>query len=417
MLPLIFPITALLLGIGLLLMGTGLLNTLLALRASLEGFNDQTIGLIMSGYFLGFFLGTFLALPLIARVGHIRAFAFCAALVCCSVLLHSLFINIPVWLALRILTGASLVGLYTVVESWLNNLTTSEQRGRIFAIYITVNLLALTLAQQMLRLGAVETFTLFALAAVFVSLSMLPVTWTRLQQPDVTRVKRMAFQQLFLIAPVAVVGSTLSGLAMGGFWGMGAVYAGRIGMDIQDIATFMSCVILGGAVCQYPLGRLSDSGDRRHVLGLISAGCACAGALTAIFSYLGDWILLAAALYGGLAFAVYPVAVAHLMDHLEHSDILAGGSGLLLAHGVGAAVGPALAGQLMGLFGAQALLLFFVVTHVALALYARMYIRRMEDEITGNAAHFVPMVRTTPTILNMLPDEELTEKDDAQFSG
>ena len=48
MLPTIIPIGALLSGIALLLLGSGLVNTVIPLRGSLEGFSTNTLGLIGS---------------------------------------------------------------------------------------------------------------------------------------------------------------------------------------------------------------------------------------------------------------------------------------------------------------------------------------------------------------------------------
>lgn len=77
---LIAPISSLLGGVALLLLGHGLLNTLLTLRGVAEGYSTGMIGLLMSGYFAGFLIGTWLAPSLIRRIGHIRTFAFYAAL-------------------------------------------------------------------------------------------------------------------------------------------------------------------------------------------------------------------------------------------------------------------------------------------------------------------------------------------------
>ena len=406
MLPLIIPVTALLMGAALLLMGTGLLNTLLALRGVQEGFSDGSMGLIMSGYFVGFFIGTFLALPLISRMGHIRAFAFCAALVACSVLLHELFINPWGWGLSRVLTGTALVILYTIIESWLNAQTPPEQRGRIFAVYMVVNLAALALAQQFLQFGEISGFGFFAVASILVTLSLLPVTWTRVSQPEVQDVQRLPLKKLFNIAPVALYGALLSGLAMGAFWGMSALYAGRIGLDTQGVAMFMTCGILGGVLLQYPLGRYSDTHDRRLVLAVVACASVMAAALLAVLSSVGNWVMLAIAIYGGLAFAVYPLAVAHLVDHLEHKDILAGGSALLLVHGLGAAVGPAVSGWLMTMTGPQALPAYFAATLGTLAMVAVQYLHQEKTESPESPAPFVPMVRTTPTVLEMLPEED-----------
>jgi len=409
MLTLIVPICALLMGMGLLLLGSGLLNTLLALRGGFEGYSDSAMGVIMSGYFIGFIVGTYLALPLIKRIGHIRAFAFCAAFISCFALLHVIFISPLAWFVLRVATGTALVILYTVVESWLNRQTPAVQRGKVFAIYTAVNLLAMALTQQFLRLGDVNSFLLFALSAIFVSISVAAITWTRMEQPVVHDVSRMKLSRIWAVAPVAVAGAVFSGLVMGAFWGLGPLYAIRVGLEDAAVGTFISLSILGGALCQYPFGRYSDTQDRRKVLLVISVAGAVAAILLAALSFAGNWLFVAGAIYGGMAFAIYPVAVAHLIDHLDAGDILAGGTTLLLLHGAAAAASPALAGVLMDNLGPQALALYFFAVFIILALFTRRQLLRKVTDEAESPAEFVAMVRTTPTALEMLPDEQLEE--------
>lgn len=401
MLRLLLPIAALLTGVAFLLLGTGLLNTLVAVRGSLEGYSDGLIGLIMSGYFVGFFIGTFLAMPLIRRVGHIRAFAVCAALAAASALAYSLVISPLIWGVLRIVTGTVLVILYTISESWLNAQTPSAQRGRVFAIYMAVNLGSLAAAQQLLRLDAPTSHTLFVLAGMLISVSLVPVAWTRMMQPAVHDAQRLRLRQLWHFAPLAVAGSVLSGLAMGAFWGLGALYAGRIGLDATGIATFMTSAILGGALLQLPLGRISDTLDRRLVLGAVAVAAAVGAVGLLLLSQLGGWVTLAIAFYGGMAFAVYPVAIAHLVDHLAPEDVLSGCSSLLLLHGVGAAIGPALAGQLMELTHVQALPVYFAAMHLVLAGYAFRRLAQQRVDAEDHASTFVPLVRTSPVAMEM----------------
>lgn len=401
MLHLILPIAALLLGVALLLLGTGLLNTLVAVRGGLEGYSDGVIGLIMSGYFVGFFIGTFLALPLIRRVGHIRAFALCAALASASALAYVLLVHPMIWALLRVVTGIVLVILYTISESWLNAQTPAAQRGRVFAIYMAVNLGALAAAQQLLRLDATTSYVLFILAGMLISVSLVPVAWTRMTQPAVHDAQRLRLRRLWDLAPLAVAGALLSGLAMGAFWGLGALYAGRIGMDATGIASFMTSAILGGALLQLPLGRLSDSFDRRLVLSVVAAVAAIAAILLLALSQVGSGVVLAIAFYGGMAFAVYPVAIAHLVDHLAAEDVLSGCSSLLLVHGVGAAIGPALAGQLMEWTHVQALPLYFAAMHLLLAGYALRRLLQNRHDAEDHSSVFVPLVRTTPVAMEM----------------
>lgn len=210
---------------------------------------------------------------------------------------------------------------------------------------------------------------------------------------------------------------------MGAFWGMSAVYAGRVGLDTMGVAAFVTSGIIGGALLQYPVGRFSDRFDRRRVLMVAATVAIFSGLLIVPASHLGGYYLYAAiALYGGLAFAVYPITVAHLIDHLDGPDILAGGSALLLLHGVGAAMGPALSGQLMTQIGPNALPVYFAVVQSLLVIVTvwKMH-ERKSDEVTGEAAHFMPMIRTTPTALEMHPDEgelglnqsDITEPEDS----
>jgi MFS family permease len=397
-------ISAILVGVLLLLLGNGLLNTLLSLRSEIEAYSDSMIGLIMSGYFLGFFVGTYLATPIVSRVGHIRTFAMCAAIVACTALLHVLYVDPYWWLLLRVINGAAIVILYTVVESWLNRQTPTESRGRVFAIYMTVNLGSIALAQQLLRFDPDLTFFLFSVASILISLSLVPIAWTRLKQPEIHSVANINLLKIYKSAPVAVWGAFLSGLAMGAFWGLGALYGSRIGLSNNDIASFMSLFILGGALLQFPLGRCSGNNDRRLVLSVISFFAAL---LAVILMVEIDNLIIffcLSALYGGLAFAIYPVSVVHLIDHLDPDDMLAGGSGLLLLHGVGAMLGPILAGQLMEAFGPSSVPAFWAFNLMALAIIAFVYQIKSESENPDEyVADFVPMVNTTPSALEMLP--------------
>ncbi len=405
MIRLLLPIAALLCGIALLLLGTGLLNTLLALRGSAEQFSDQTLGLLGSAYFAGFILGTWLCPRLIRRMGHVRAFTFLAAAEAACVLIHLLWIQPGLWLLLRVITGVALVGIYTVIESWLNTQAPPERRGQVFACYMAVNLGALALAQQMLNWDSPLTFTLFAVAATFIVLAVMPVSATRLPQPVIDDTPPLKLARLWQAAPVACAGAVLSGLGMGGFWGLGAVYAARMEMDTAQIAGFVSLVILAGALAQWPMGRLSDSIDRRRALVIIAGLAAAGGVLMALLGPFGLWLLVAAAIFGAGAFSVYPAVVAHLIDHLHQEDILSGNASLLMLHGLGAAVGPALAGALMGITAASALPLFFALMFSLIAVYALRHLRQGDDRIVDGAAHQVPMVRTSTAVLEMMLEE------------
>jgi MFS family permease len=406
MISVVLPLTALLAGVALLLAGSGLLGTLLAVRGTAAGFSDATLGLVMSGYFAGFLLGTFLAPPLIRRVGHIRAFAFGTGLGAIAVLLHPIWPVPAVWFGLRVVTGIALVGLYTVIESWLNAQPAPEHRSRVFALYMVVNLAALAGGQLLVGLGADGDPALFSLVAILICAAALPVTATRFSPPSVPATPRLGLGRLYRLAPAATVAAALSGLTMGGFWGLGPVYAGQLGLDRSGIGHFMVAAILGGALLLWPLGRWFAQVDRRIGLALT---CAAAAGVALLAMGAGNWppgaINALFFVWGGLAFSLYPMSVAHMLDTLPREELLSGCSSLLLAHGIGAACGPALAGALMSRFGAAALPAYFAVTLAALAGFMglRLLLRQRPRPAS---APFHPMLRTTPAALELLPETE-----------
>ncbi len=400
---LIAPISSLLAGVALLLLGHGLLNTLLTLRGVAEGYSTGMIGLLMSGYFAGFLIGTWLAPSLIRRIGHIRTFAFYAALAAVAVLVHVLIVNPWVWLVLRVLYGVSLVTLYMVIESWLNAQVSGEKRGQVFALYMAVNLGALAAAQQLLSLDTPMNFTLFALAAILISSALMPITLTRQAQPALPDMPATDLLQLARIAPLPLMAAGISGLTLGGFWGLAPVYASQVGFDAAGVGLLMSITILGGAVLQWPIGLFSDKHDRRVVLlWVVAIAAVLALVITPILS--GSLLLGLMFLWGGLAFSIYSIAVAQMVDQLHPDEILSGSSGLLLANGFGAAFGPVVAGGLMHLFGHIALPLFFAVSLGILAIYSFWRPRRVVDLVTEPHGHFTPMLRTSHTVLELMPD-------------
>ncbi len=397
---------SLLIGVALLLAGSGLLSTLVAVRAGLEGWDDQVVGLIMSAYFAGFFLGTFAAPNLIRRIGHIRSFSFYAGLCATVVLLHPIIVDPWSWALLRLLSGVALVGLYTVIESWLNAAAPAEQRSRIFAAYMAINLFSLAAGQWLLGLFSPLLFVPFSLVAILICMAALPVTASRMVQPETPASVHLKLAQLYRLAPAASAGALLGGLALGAFWGMAPVYATRIGMDLAGVSALVSMTILGGALLQLPIGRLSDRGDRRTALAVICT----LGAILAVAIMLSvgasAWVLLGLFFaFGGLLFAIYPICVAHLLDYLPSEHVLAGCSSLLLLNGIGSAIGPAIAGGLMSGIGPQALPIFFAVTLLLLALVTggrRVFRQRDLDD----PAQFHAMLRTTPSALELLPETD-----------
>jgi len=398
-------LAALLLGVALLLLGSGLLGTLLAVRGGIIGFDSQTLGLIGSMYFVGFLAGTYLGPMMLRRVGHVRAFAFFTVAIACAALLHELLASPWVWAILRLITGMAMVGLYTTIESWLNSHAAPEQRSRIFATYMAVNLGSLALAQQLLHWSDPGAHVLFSIAALCICAAVMPVAATRLAQPHIEDVQSIGLKTLYERAPVACAAALLSGFSQGAFWGLGAVWAHSIDLGTSGVAWFMTLAIVGGALFQWPIGQLTNHLDRGHVISVVAfAAALLSGALFLATEHGLVAVLPVTLLYGGLAFALYPLAVARMMDRLERQEIISGCGSLLLLHGIGAAIGPLIAGSLMHHIGPSALPVWFAVIEVILAVVAWQLSRQAPADVAHQTS-FTPMMRTSPSAIEILDPE------------
>ena len=253
-------------GIGLIMVGNGLQGTLLGVRATMEGFDTATIGLIMSLYYFGFLGGSYYVPKLMSRVGHIRVFAALASLASGTVLLHGLYPDPFLWAIIRAFTGFAYAGLYIVVESWFNNVSTSKTRGRIFGLYQLISYSGMVLGQFLLNFSDPAMIDLFVITSILVSIAIMPIALSSRPAPEFEEPDHLSLKRLFKISPFGLIGVFITGLGTGTLFGLGAVYATEIGMSIAQTSTFMAFFIVGGVVSQIPIGWLSDHFDRRIVM-------------------------------------------------------------------------------------------------------------------------------------------------------
>lgn len=258
---------ALLFGIALLMLGNGLQGSLLGLRASLEGFGTSVTGLVISAFYVGLLIGAALTPRLVLRVGHIRVFAALASVASAFILLHAVFLSAPVWFVIRLVTGFCFSGLYVVAESWLNQASTNETRGKLLSVYMIISYASMGFGQLLLNLSDPGGFPLFILISVLVSLALVPISLTRTPAPQLETPEPISLKKLYKLSPMGFFGSLGSGLAQGAFFGMGAVYGGLSGLSIAQISLLLSLPLLGLVISQFPIGALSDRLDRRMVLG------------------------------------------------------------------------------------------------------------------------------------------------------
>jgi MFS family permease len=362
------PLVALLSGVGLLVLGSSLLFAVMGAQAGAGHFSSLVTGLINSAYFAGFVYGSFACPALIRGVGPVRAFVVMASVASAMPIMHALWLNPWSWGGLRFITGVCLVGLYMVVESWLNVATPREQHGKVFAAYMVVTGLALGAGQGLILVGDSLGFMPFSLVSILFSLALLPIALTPVQEPVLAPMPRLSFLQLVAISPVGTFAAIASGVLTGAFLSLGHVFALGVGVSRADAASFMAASIVGGAALQWTVGYFSDRFDRRRVLLLVcavSAATAMAGFFVARENQ--ALVLALGVVLGGLIFTVYGLSVAIMNDSSDPSRVLEVTGGLLLLYGVGAMLGPTLGGSVMDGWGATSFLLFLGAVLCSLA--------------------------------------------------
>ena len=388
------PVVALFASVALLLMGNGLQGTLLPLRAQLEAFGAVQIGWLGSAYFAGFAIGSLVAPRFVRRVGHIRAFTALAAVASATVLGHALAIRPDVWLPLRAVTGCCLAGLYVVMESWLNAQASNAARGAILSVYTTVNLTVITLGQLLVAVLEPQTFVPFAVAAMLIALAGVPLALTPSKAPTPPEKIGVDPRWLYRLSPVGLVGCFAVGLANGPFWTLAPAYAVANGLDSGGVGLFMALVVLGGAVGQWPAGRLSDRLDRRWViLGVCLLAAAAGAALVAAALRRPELLPYAAVAFGACAIPMYALCVAHANDFVQPGQFVPASAGLLLASALGSALGPLMASLVMARAGSASLFAFTTGVHLLLAGFVLYRIRRRAAPETK--APFVAVPRTS----------------------
>ena len=387
-------VTSLLLSTALLLIGQGMQLTLVPLRASDNGLSDFMIGLSASCYFIGFIVGCIGVPATIARAGHIRSFSVLTAVMISAVLCLEMLGGWPFLLVLRFFIGVAISGLYTVIESWLNSQATAQSRGRILSIYTFILLLSMALGQALINVGPVTSATPFMLAAVFLALAIIPVGLTRRMAPAPLESRRIRFNLLYQRSRTAFAGALLSGLVVGSFWSLGAVFARANGASLSQISWFVSAAILGGALLQYPIGLLSDRVDRRRILFLLCLG----GAATSVGVALStgqSWHLPAVFLFGAMVMPIYAISLATAADVAESDEFVEIGTSVLLLNSVGAVSAPLFLGKFMSLLGPPMLFWSFGLLCLLFAAYVA---RQLRDERAVTVADQLPFTAASPDV-------------------
>ena len=392
--------------IFILMAGSGFLSTLIAIRLEQGGASSLLIGLVATAYFAGLTVGSVRVAALISRIGHIRAFAAFVTVFSASSLAYAILDLPALWIGLRLIDGFAMAGVFVCLESWLNQQAQPHNRSGILAAYMIALYLGQAVGQFLLNTTEISPDLPFMLSAILLSIALLPVLLTKMEQPRIERVESFSIKRLFSASPLGMVGTLVTGAILGAFYALGAVYVQRTGLGLSQVALFTSMVIAGGVALQYPLGQLSDRFDRRRVIIACMAAVAAICAVLAFAPLPALGIIVTGAFFGGFAFALYPLCVAHSNDHLGEDERVGASGGLVLTYSAGAMTGPIVGSTGMSIMGPSGLFVVIGVLALIGALYGFWRMARSAPVPSAEQQAFQSLPRTTPMAAVLEAEDE-----------
>jgi len=397
---LLISFAALLLSALLIQLGSGALGPLDALSGAAFNWSPGDIGLLGSAHFAGFFLGCWAMPRLIGLVGHSRAFAAAASIGTIGVILHPVIEHPHAWAGLRILSGMSVAGCYTVIEAWLQAKIESRNRGRIFGFYRFVDLTGSICAQGLIAVLEPAAYASYNLVAIFCCLCLMPLALTRQVPPVIDHPPTLSAVKAWRISPLACFAIVIAGVTGASYRMVGPLFAVEIGLDGEQIAAFLVAAVIGAAAAQLPIGWLADKSDRRWVLNGLSMGAimVCLGMV--LGAEPGNFLTLTllAAGFGATSITIYSVGAAHANDFCPRDFVVELNAALILFYSAGAILAPFTAAHLIGLYGPGGLFWFIAAAHLVLIAFS-MY--RMTRRVAQPATPYRYLPRTSMVLAKL----------------
>ena len=408
---------ALFTGFAVLITAHGFQGNLLGVRAVVEEFNFITTGTIMSGYFVGYFVGANIIPNLVGKVGHIRVFAAFASMASLAILIHAVFVNPVVWVFGRVLTGFSIIGVYIVVESWLNDRANNRNRGQVLSMYMFITFFGMALGTLLLNFSSPEKFQPFILISLLFSIALIPILLTKRKAPKFKKISSINIKQLYRISPLGSFSMFCTGFIHSAIFTLGAVYVASMNFTIFEISLFLFLVSISGAFFQWPIGYLSDRKDRRLIIIAITfiSSVFCIFIISASGTSIENMYLASSVgvdkimfftfvtLYAGFALPMFTLNLAYVNDFIAKEKFVSAGAGLQIIFGLGAMGGPFLCSIFMNIYGSNGFFIFLAIFHFAIGLFG-MYRITKRNYTDNPESTFTPLPRNiTPLGIELDP--------------
>ena len=411
---------ALFTGFGIIIISHGFQGNLLGIRSVIENFSFIATGTMMSGYFIGFFIGATMVPKLVTKVGHIRVFAAFASMASLSSLIHVVFVDPYVWILARFLTGFSMIGIFIIVESWLNDRANNKTRGKVLSLYMLITYVGMALGNFLLNISDLRYYEPFILISLLFSIALIPILLTKRKPPKFKKTSSIKIKELFKISPFGSVSMFCTGFIFAPIFSLLSVYAITMRLSIFETSLLLAGVMLSGALFQWPIGSLSDKYDRRKIIIGSSIAAAIFSVLAIFVSGAGNSLpnffiestvsfnyfstvmdktklFIFIILLAGAVLPLFSLNLALVNDYIPKEKFVAAGGGLNIIFGLGAMAGPIICSTLMRFLGPNGFFVHLLIFLLAIIIFGFYRLNQREVEENSEST-FTPL----PTSITQL---------------
>jgi MFS family permease len=336
------------LGVGLIF---GFQPPLIALTLSRLGYSSFDIGAVIAISTIAVVLcGPFYP-RVIVRLGLKRSIIGGIVFAAGILLLMPLWPGVAPWLALRFVAGCALGLVWIASEIWMNNVSGSESRGTVMAIYGTVFSMGIVAGPLLLELTGTRGARPFVVGAACLILTLLPLAVLRRVNGTAQEFTPLrGLTGALLTAPIVMLAALVAGLVESADLTLLPLFGIHAGLDEGAALLLVTVFMAGNVILQLPIGLLADRFGRRFMLG-ICATTSCIGPLL-LQRCLGVPLLLWPLLFvwGGTLYAFYSQGVALLGEEFAVENLPSANTLFVMVYCLGAVIGPSTGGIAMDLW-------------------------------------------------------------------
>ncbi len=350
-----------------------LLFLVLPLQMKAAGLSSSQVGLAMGMFAAGSIAAGLFGSKVVNRVGHIRAFASMAATLSIVSIAHSFLDSFLIISALRIIAGFCFITSFITLESWLNVISDSSNRGKLFSVYQIFFAIGFGSAPFLMGITGNSDIRLFGIVSALLAIPLIIMAMSRMPQPELPgRSRAMPLKKLWNYSPSGTFSCLIAGSINSASMSLIALYAYARGFEDPILSLILGSYLLGGLLTQFPTGWFADRFDKRTVGSALMLVGIIANAVI-IFDYFYGLptgvVVIFFLLSGGAGAAIFPLAVTQVFDHIDTKEAIQATGTMQAIMGVGGVLGPIIAGALMTAYSEIWLYFYVISLHLVLMLF------------------------------------------------